>query len=160
VKRRERPKFKSPIAHIVAPTGEEDAVQLTPRELLQIKQSACDQAFYQAWFATALERTKSVFTLSSAGVGLSLTLVFSDQTKALESWVPVWLLAAIVTFAISSAACISVFGANRELVGRLTAGEEAERESGLVRRLDMFSRFLFGSGLLCLVFASIAQIWL
>lgn len=134
--------------------------ELSEHELLVIQHSGYHQALYQAWFATALEQTKSVFTLSSAGVGLALTLIYGDQMKGPHSWAPVWLLFAALTFAFSAVFCIWVLRVNGKLVAKLTKDQDSSTEDGLAGRIDMASRILFGLGLTFLVFAAIAKIWL
>ena len=43
---------------------------MSEHESSVIRETAYREALYQGWFATALEQTKSIFTLASAGVGL------------------------------------------------------------------------------------------
>ncbi|MDC8770934.1 hypothetical protein [Roseateles albus] len=138
-------------------------VSLTAHEGLAIKESAYRQGLYQAWFATALEQTKSIFTLASAGVGLGLTLIFSDHVKPVQSWAPIWLLFATVAFALSAVFCIWVFRVNGRLVAKLLKDQEHEShetEDSLVGRVDTACRSSFGVGLVFLIFAAVAQIWL
>jgi len=135
-------------------------VELEPHEALAIKEGAYRQALYQAWFATALEQTKSIFTLASAGVGLSVTLIYSEHIKPPQSWAPVWLLLATVMFAICSGLCIWIFRINGRLVTHLVNERDSESENGLVGRVDAMTRILFGAGLAFLVFSAVAQIWL
>lgn len=133
---------------------------LGPYELLVIKQTAYRQALQQAWFATSLEQTKAIFTLASAGVGLALTLIYSDHIKELGSWAPLWLLFATVAFAISAGLCIWIFRINGRLVKALAHDEDAAVENGLVGRVDTMTRLLFGIGMLFLVLSAVAQVWL
>jgi hypothetical protein len=139
---------------------EPQAATLEPDELLRIKENAYRHALLQAWFTTALEQTKSVFTLGSAGVGLALTLLFSDNAKPIVSWVPAWLLLAAIAFAASSGLCIWVFRLNVKLVTRLANDQNESHENGLVGRANLASLTTFGAGLVLLTFAAIAQIWL
>lgn len=151
-----RPKFRR---HERQPP-ENDEVSLTDRELLSIRETAYREALHQAWFATALEQTKSVFTLASAGVGLALTLIFADHTKPVESWAPIWLLFSAASFGLSAGFCIWVFRVNGRLVAKLAGDIDHQAEDGLVGRLDRTSRILFGSGIILLLSAAVSQIWL
>lgn len=148
-----RPRFRRGIPPPTPPS-------LSEHELLAIRQAGFQEALFQAWFATGLEQTKSVFALASAGVGLSLTLIFSDTTKSVESWATAWLLLAIMAFAVSAVFCIWVFRINGRLVAKLLKDEDHAAEDGLVGRVDRASRILFGAGIAFLLFAAIAQIWL
>lgn len=150
-----RPTFRRAV-----PIPEEVEVCLSERELLAIKETAYRDALHQAWFATALEQTKSVFTLASAGVGLAVTLIFADPAKGLASWVPVWLLLAASTFAVGAILCIWVFRVNGRLVVKLAGDLEHAVEDALVGRLDRASRVMFGAGIVFLLLAAAAQIWL
>lgn len=134
--------------------------QLKPLEVLAIKESAYRQALQQAWFATALEQTKAVFTLASAGVGLTLTLIYSEHIKTARSWAPVWLLFATIAFALSAVLCIWIFRINGRLVLKLVQDSNANTENELVGRVDRMVRLLFGAGLAFLVLSAVSQIWL
>lgn len=139
---------------------DDSVVELSAHENQSIREAAYRQALAQAWFATALEQTKSIFTLASAGVGLSATLIFGDHVKSIKSWAPVWLLLSMVAFAFSAALCIWVFRINGRLTMLLTQNADTAREDALVGRADLGGRIAFGTGLVLLVFAAIAQIWL
>lgn len=128
-------------------------------ELLVIKQTAYRQALQQAWFATSLEQTKATFTLASAGVGLALTLIHSDNIKGLSFWILLWLLFATVAFAISAGLCIWIFRINGRLVKALAQDDEEAPENGLVGRVDATTRFFFGAGLVFLVLSAVVKIW-
>ena len=133
--------------------------KLSEHERLAIDEAAHRQALYQAWFATGLEQTKSIFTLASAGVGLSLTLIFTVQGKPPTPWAPVWLLLAAAAFAISAAASVWVLRFNSALTRKLLKELDYMHEDGLVRRADRLCRVLFVVGLLFLQFAAVAHLW-
>ena len=139
---------------------EVEEVSLSKRERLAIKEAAYREALQQAWFATALEQTKSVFTLASAGVGLAQTLIFTGSLKRAETWAPTWLLLSAVTFAVSAGLCVWVFRVNGKLVSKLVKDHDHSFEDQLVGRLDRASRFMFGAGIIFLLFAAVSQIWL
>lgn len=153
----QRPKFRRSIR---ANPAELSAPERSNQEELTLKTSGFWQGVYQGWFATALEQTKSVFTLASAGVGLSLTLLFGTNVQPMKSWAPVWLLLATVSFAAASGLSVAVFGVNKRVLGRLIAGSDSSRDEAYVGRLDFAARIGFGAGLVLLVFAAISQIWL
>ncbi len=134
--------------------------RLSSLERLQHKNAAFVQAVYQGWFATALEQTKAVFTLSSAGVALSLTLLFGEKVQPMESWAPVWLLLAASSFSVSSGFSVAVFQRNKSLVGKLLGDADTSEDEAYVGRLDLAARIGFGVGLVFLLLASVAQIWL
>lgn len=133
---------------------------LTEHEALSIKETAFQDALFNAWFATALEQTKSVFALASAGVGLALTLIYSDHIKSLKTWAPVWLFFAATAFAVSAALCIWVFRVNVRLVACIVKDQDHSREDGLVGRVDRAARIMFVAGLAFILLAAAAQIWL
>ncbi len=134
--------------------------ELSSLERLQHKNAAFVQAVYQGWFATALEQTKAVFTLSSAGVALSLTLLFGEKVQPMESWAPIWLLLAAFSFSVSSGFSVAVFQRNKTLVGSFLAEADTSGDEAYVGRLDLTARIGFGAGLVFLLLASVAQIWL
>lgn len=121
---------------------------------------AYSAALYQAYFATGLEQTKSILLLASAGVGLSMTLLFSDRAKPITSWVPVWLLLAAVGFGVSALLCVWVFRLNAQLVAKLVHEEDDAPEDAKVRRIHRASLTAFALGLVLLLFAGVAQVWL
>lgn len=130
---------------------------LSGQEKLFIRQTAYVEALHQGWFATALEQTKSVFTLASAGVGLALTLLFSANKKV-ETWIPGWLLASAILFGLATAVCICVFNANGKLVQKLICEEDDESANGLVKRLHLASLICFFLGIAFLLAAGLAFI--
>ena len=146
-----RPRFRSARAPISVPADAE-----LERD---INVSAYRTALYEAWFATALEQTKSIFALGSAGVGLSMSMLFTLQPTARGSWAPVWLLLAGTMFAASAGACLWVLRENAVLVARLLRYEDAAKHERFVKRLDLASRLTFGAGLVLLLVAAVAHIW-
>ena len=141
-----------------APAPDPNAA-LSPHELLAIDEAAFREGLYQAWFATGLEQTKSIFTLASAGVGLSLTLLFTVQGKPPDPWAPVWLLLAATAFAFSAWSAVWVLRINSALARKLLKKLDHAREDGLVTRADRLCRTLFVLGLVFLLFAAVAHLW-
>lgn len=142
------------------PPAEASGDDPTAHELNVIDETASRGAYYNAWFATGLEQTKSVFTLASAGVGLTMTLLFGMNTKPDYAWAPVWLLLSGVAFGLAAGVSVLVMRVNSELVRQLLKRADGSRENGLVLRADLFSRILFGTGLVFLLFAGVSNIWL
>jgi uncharacterized membrane protein len=130
---------------------------LSGQEKLVIRQTAYIEALHQGWFATGLEQTKSIFTLASAGVGLSLTLLFGAN-KEIRTWVPGWLLASAILFALATAICICVFKANGNLANKLICEEDHEQANGLVQRMHLASLICFFLGIVFLLAAGLAFI--
>jgi hypothetical protein len=137
------------------PTDLTDELPLS--DLEQIRHSAYQEALHQAWFASSLEQTKSIFTLASAGVGLALTLLFGLAPEA-DIWIFGWLAAAGGLLAATAIFCIWLFRANAKLVMKLIANEDESATDGLVGRLALIINILFGLGIAFLVFASFAKI--
>lgn len=139
----------------------EPVVELPPalsrQEKFVIRQTAYVEALHQAWFATALEQTKSVFTLASAGVGLALTLLFSAN-KDVGTWIPGWLLSSAILFGLATVACIWVFNANGKLAMTLICEEDDESANGLVKRMHLASLICFFLGIVFLLAAGLAFI--
>lgn len=130
---------------------------LSGQDKLVIRQTAYVEALHQAWFATALEQTKSIFTLASAGVGLALTLLFGAKEEV-HTWIPGWLLASAILFGLAAVACICVFDANTKLVHKLIWEEDSETANGLVKRMHGASLICFFLGIAFLLFAGLAFI--
>lgn len=150
-----RPKFRRttlpPSPAVVQPPA------LNGQEKLVIRHTAYVEALHQGWFATALEQTKSVFTLASAGVGLALTLLFGAN-KDIHTWIPGWLLTSAIMFGLATAACIWVFNANGKLVQNLIREEDDESANGLVKRVHRTSLICFFLGIFFLLAAGLAFI--
>jgi hypothetical protein len=150
---RPSPRFRRPA---VAPAEPE----ISPRENLSLTTAAFWQAAYQGWFTTALEQTKAVFTLSSAGVGLSLTLLFSAKVQPMDSWAPVWLLVAATLFVVAACLSVAVFQVNKKVLRKLAKNEDFAEEEAFVGRLQLAATLGFGAGLVFLILSGISQVWL
>lgn len=130
---------------------------MSAQDKLVIRQTAYVEALHQGWFATALEQTKSVFTLASAGVGLALTLLFTAY-REVHTWIPGWLLAAAMSFGLAAVACIGVFNANGRLALKLICEEDHESANGLVQRMHRASLIFFFLGIIFMLAAGLAFI--
>jgi len=140
--------------------GDLPASDTEDRDFKLARETAQFSALYQAWYATALEQTKAVFAISSAGVALALTLIFGTTAKSAESWMPLWLVFALVFFAISAWLSSSVFTVNTRIVTLLVEGKDSTESERFAGRLHFASRLGFGSGVIFLVFAAVAHVWL
>lgn len=129
-------------------------------EVAQHKSAAYQQALYQAWFSTALEQTRSVFTISSAGVGLSLTLLFQAGKPQPEKWVAVWLVLAVVLFSVASWLCVLVFKQNTRIVSKLITAADSAGSEGLAGRLQLGAQISFSLAVVFLVFSAVCHTWL
>lgn len=150
-----RPTFRRPAKP--SPSVAAPDPKVSAQEALVIRTTAFVEALHQAWFATALEQTKSIFTLASAGVGLALTLLFNAY-KDVATWIPIWLLASAFLFGLAATACIAVFTYNAQLAMTLICDRDEKPIEGLVRRLHRASLLFFLLGILCLIFAGWAFI--
>jgi hypothetical protein len=100
---------------------------------------------YAGWFNTALERDKSVFTLSAGGIGLLVTLA---TTKGLDSVAVVVLYtAALLSFLVSLAAIIFVFNGNKRAIEKSLSNQGADSDN-VLRALDHTALTSFGIGVL------------
>jgi len=81
---------------------------------LENKREAFYSALVQAWFATRLERNRTIVTLSSAGIGLLVTLM--TATKIVSSLQIVFYGFGVVSFLIAIVYCIQIFGRNAKLI--------------------------------------------
>lgn len=111
-----------------------------------------------AWFATALEITKSIFTLASAGFGLTVNLQFGD--KALAHWPAVWFLLASFMFGCSAVVCILIFANNKEMARESMNGNSLDELEPIAVCRDWASRITFVGGLVFSFFAVVAAIYL
>lgn len=106
-----------------------------------------DVEFYaaqaQAWFNTALEHDKSILTLSTAGVGLLVTLL---TTIGAHTCLQRFLFAlALLAFVVSSVAVLRIFAKNKSYLEDLVANGKSASESRL-RQLDVLAIMAFALG--------------
>lgn len=136
------------------------ALEPTESELSLARFAARQGALYEAWFNAALEQTKAVFAISSAGVGLSLTLIFGRAAKGQHDWGAIWLVFALVSFAASAWFCTKVFTANTRIVARLVKDLSSKEHEAYAGRFHSASVVGFIMGVVFFVFAAVAHIWL
>jgi hypothetical protein len=134
---------------------------LTPEQKANNLDAAHKQAWYQAWTTTALEQTKSIFTLASAGVGLSLTLLFQLPTKPTDgAWAPVWMLFAAIAFGAAAIASALVFGVNKTMAEYQLSNSDSQYVDARIQFRDGVARLAFYLAMLFMVCAAVAHMWL
>jgi hypothetical protein len=112
-----------------------DPPEADPREI------AFYSALVDAWINTRMERDKSLLTLSSAGIGLLVTLLTAG--KAHDDVLKPWFIAGFLSFAATLLLSILVFHRNANLIRALVRDPDAGD-----RLLDVLDWLLVGSFLL------------
>jgi putative ATP-dependent endonuclease of OLD family len=87
-------------------------------------------------------------------------VVTGQYGQPMESWAPVWLLLSAFSFSVSSGFSVAVFQRNKSLVGKLLGDADTSEDEAYVGRLDLAARIGFGAGLVFLLLAGVAQLWL
>ena len=131
------------------------------QELATVKQQLADEVikaksveFYaagmNAWFTTALEFDKSMFTLSGGGIALLVSLLSSITT------VPLFILfiLAIICFIVTTGLLLAVFQNNKPYIMRVAQGEHSD--GSLLDALDTAAKIFFGLAVLLTVVLGIA----
>jgi len=131
------------------------------QELATVKQQLADEVikakaveFYaagmNAWFTTALEFDKSMFTLSGGGIALLVSLQSSVTT------LPFFILfiLAIICFIVTTGLLLAVFQKNKPYIMRVAQGEHSD--GSLLDALDTASKIFFGLAVLLTVVLGIA----
>ncbi|RYF57201.1 MAG: hypothetical protein EOO27_16220 [Comamonadaceae bacterium] len=119
---------------------------------------------FTAWFATALEITKSVFTIASAGFGLCVNILL--QAATVTPWVGIWTVLAAFMFAASAGTCIWIFSINKHLASAYAIDDEPGKDEHLnklqliARCRDAFARSTFVLGVVFSFFALVAKVYL
>lgn len=96
-----------------------------------------------AWFTTSLEHDKSLLTLSSAGIGLLLTLLTTAGLKSAEGLV--LYIGAILCFTAALLAVLRVFRLNQNHIEDIISARVSGPDPAL-GRLDLFAITSFGVG--------------
>ena len=114
-------------------------------------------AITNAWFATRLEKDKTLITLSAGGIGLLVTLVTTVGTSNL--FVLIAFISAILCFVISTISVLVIFDKNAQYLERLKDNNQINDPS--LKRLDKvaFLSFIIGTILALIIglFAGIEQ---
>ena len=114
---------------------------------LPAKRVAFYSALVSAWIQSRMERDRSLITLSSAGIGLLLTL---SSTVGPDGFLTFSLYCiGFVGFAVTIISGLSIFHRNSLHIERLIA--EKQTTDPLLARLDSISRTGFTLGVLSIV---------
>lgn len=114
------------------------------KDLQEQKEVAYYDNLVSAWFATRLEKDKSLLTLSAGGVGLLVTLLSSGKDL---SWLLfLFYLIAISFFMVSIFALLYVFGENSIVVEH--AVQEKTKNKDIAKLLDNIAMIFFILGVL------------
>ncbi|MNM68587.1 hypothetical protein D3C81_801510 [compost metagenome] len=99
-------------------------------------------ASINAWFNTALEHDKSIFTLSAGGIGLLATLMTGvDNSRLLYLYI-----AAMCAFSVSLCMILVIFRRNRTHIEQVLAGKETL--DGILSLMDIGGKIAFGIGMI------------
>lgn len=112
-------------------------------EFTQQKEIAFYAANVDAWFATALEHDKSVLALSTAGIGLLLTLLTTVGVSSVCALV--MYILALTCFVVALVTVLFVFHRNRSYIEEVVAGNASKNDS-LLSHADTTALAAFGLG--------------
>jgi hypothetical protein len=127
------------------------------REIAAQKSVEFYSASVAAWYASALEHDKSVFTLAAGGIGLLVTLL---TTVGFDGWVTFIFFALAIGSLLVTLACILViFKKNQSYVQAVLAGGQVYTDPKLAR-LDRAALVSFGLGVVFAVGVGISAAWI
>lgn len=130
----------------MSPEGEE-AHQL-PQAPLDPKETAYYAGHVAAWFSTRLEHDKSLLTLSTAAIGLLVTVLVNVGAR---TWPEVLLFgAAFIVFFLCLCASLVIFRRNSDYIERVIQGKDTS-----YLRLKRWDGFLISSFIIGVVFACV-----
>jgi uncharacterized membrane protein YgcG len=114
------------------------------QQLGESKEVAFYGAVVNAWITTKMEKDKSLLTLSSAGIGLLVTLL---TTVGPRSWIEALFYAlSFVAFATSGLTAIAIFEVNGDYLQKLS--QDADISDPRLRSLDQRLLCSFNMGVL------------
>jgi hypothetical protein len=96
-----------------------------------------------AWFSTRMEHDKSLLTLSSAGIGLLITLATKSPVSGLV--VRAFYAAALLGFLLCLMAVLLIYKQNSKHIEAILQNEE--RQSEVLGFLDKFALAVFGAAI-------------
>lgn len=119
------------------------------------------EAATNAWFATSLEITKSIFTISSAGFGIAVNMLYTGPSPG-HALAKVWVLLGAFMFAASAFICVTVFSNNKKMIQGLRSDDECQmaRLNQIARARNIWSQATFVGGLVFFFIAGACTIWL
>lgn len=115
---------------------------MSPEEINQQKQIEAYSAAVNAWLTTSLEHDKSIFTLSSSGIALLITLITTIGVTSKTALVAY--LGAISCFIIAAWAVLLIFKRNQKHIENILSGRVQHDRTLLV--LDRVAIYAFGIG--------------
>lgn len=118
---------------------------MTDEEIDQQKDIEFYAASVNAFYTSALEHDKSIFTLAAGGIGLLMTLLTTIGTNSI--WVLVFYGLALVCFLTSLLLLLKIFRKNNEHIVEIFQGV-AQVEDTKLKKLDDAVRASFGYGLI------------
>ena len=96
-------------------------MRTTDEELHMLQKVEYYSVNLNAWIATRFERDKSLLTLSTAAIGLLLTLISTIGVQSVEALI-LYILA-LICFVICLASVLWIFNQNAKYLQRIIAGE-------------------------------------
>lgn len=116
---------------------------MEPESIAQQKDVEFYAASVNAWYSSALEHDKSLFSLSAGGIGLLITLL---TTIGISSWIVLWLYAAaLLAFIACLTSILMVFSNNKKHI-EMIINNGPDVEDPLLKNLDNISLISFGIG--------------
>lgn len=122
------------------------------RELREKKDVAYYQVGLTAWYNTALERDKSLLTLSTAGIGLLITLAKTQGISSAEALI--LHIIAMLSFLICLTCVLVIFKENKKHIEKVINGINTDNTLGI---LDNTAIITFSIGVLFSVIISISS---
>lgn len=105
-------------------------------------------AHYNAWFNTKLEKDKSIITISSAAIGLLITILTS---KGVDHYYQIFLyIFAFVGFATSIIHSIDIFDINADHIEKVVTNSGDDNDA--LHRCEMIIKLSFYAGILFTIF--------
>jgi hypothetical protein len=116
---------------------------MEPADVEQQKAVEFYAASVNAWYNSALEHDKSLFSLSAGGIGLLITLL---TTIGIPSWIVLSLyVCALLAFLTCLAAILLVFSNNKKHIEKIIT-DGPDIHDTLLINLDKISLISFGAG--------------
>lgn len=141
-------------ARIEARNKKSPVESVSDNELERLRKAEFYAANCAGWFNTALERDKSILTLSAGGIALLVGLATS---KGFASVIEVVLfILALLSFFVSLILILAVFKANKGII-EATIAERDGNEEKTLKRLDQAATLAFGLGALISVTIGISS---
>lgn len=127
-------------------------------QLVEKKDLILHDASMNAWFSTALEMTKSIFTIASAGFGVVINLLYTASPPA-SAASHLWLMFGAAMFGLCAYCCILVFANNKTLLEAFAAGdrERTKRFNQIAKVRDFWSKATFAAGVVFVFISAVSR---